>query len=234
MLLIVGQIGKPHGIRGELLVTVRTDEPEARFVAGSVFTTQVPRDRRVGTGPARGGPIGPPTANAVAATDGTSPPNTAAANTAAANTAVPNASAPNTAAANTPGVRFQVPEKLTLESLRWHQGRIIAVFEGIDDRNVAEMLRGVMLCVDSEQIAPPDDPDEFHDHQLVGLRVESVDGESLGEVLRIDHAQASDLIVVRRPDGGTALIPFVRQIVPTVDIPGGRVIVDPPGGLFDL
>ena len=67
MLLIVGHIGKPHGIRGELLVTVRTDEPEARFVAGSVFTTQVPRDRRVGTGPARGGPIGAPGAGVAAA-----------------------------------------------------------------------------------------------------------------------------------------------------------------------
>ena len=77
-------------------------------------------------------------------------------------------------------------------------------------------------------------PDEFHDHQLVGLRVESLDGEPLGEVTGIEHAPSSDLIVVRRPGGGTALIPFVRQIVPEVDVPGGRVVVDPPGGLFDL
>lgn len=205
MLLIVGHIGKPHGIRGELLVTVRTDEPEARFVAGSVYTTQVPRDRRVGTGPARGGAIGAPASTAV-----------------------------NVGAAAGPGVLFRVPETLTLESLRWHQGRVIAVFEGINDRNVAEQLRGVLLCLDSEQIVPPDDPDEFNDHQLVGLRVESVDGETLGEVIRIDHAPASDLIVMRRPDGPDAFIPFVRQIVPEVDIAGGRVVVDPPGGLFDI
>jgi 16S rRNA processing protein RimM len=204
MLLIVGHIGKPHGIRGELLVTVRTDEPEARFVAGSVFTTQVPRDRRVGTGPARGGPIGVPGA------------------------------APAAGAAAGPGVLFRIPETLTLESLRWHQGRVIAVFEGIHDRNVAEQLRGVLLCVDSAEIPPPDDPDEFNDHQLVGLSVVTVDGETLGEVVRIDHAPASDLIVVRRPAGGEAFIPFVRQIVPEVDIPGRKVVVDPPGGLFDL
>jgi 16S rRNA processing protein RimM len=195
MLLVVGHIGKPHGIRGEVLVTVRTDEPEARFVAGSVFTTEVPRDRRVNTGPAR---------------DATAP------------------------AAKPPGVRWQVPETLTLESLRWHQGRVIAVFEGIHDRNIAEMLRGVLLCVDSADVPPPDDPDEFHDHQLVGLTVQSVDGEALGEVVGIDHAAASDLIVVRRSDGGTALIPFVRQIVPEVDVKGGRVVVDPPEGLLDL
>ncbi|HEX8344273.1 MAG TPA: ribosome maturation factor RimM [Actinoplanes sp.] len=194
-MLVVGHIGKPHGIRGEVLVTVRTDEPEARFVAGSVFTTEVPRDRRVNTGPAR---------------DATAP------------------------AAKPPGVRWQVPETLTLESLRWHQGRVIAVFEGIHDRNIAEMLRGVLLCVDSADVPPPDDPDEFHDHQLVGLTVQSVDGEALGEVVGIDHAAASDLIVVRRSDGGTALIPFVRQIVPEVDVKGGRVVVDPPEGLLDL
>jgi 16S rRNA processing protein RimM len=205
MLLIVGHIGKPHGIRGELLVTVRTDEPEARFVAGSVYTTQVPRDRRVGTGPARGGAIGASTAPAV-----------------------------NVGNAAGPGVLFRVPEKLTLESLRWHQGRVIAVFEGIDDRNVAEQLRGVLLCVDSSQIPAPDDPDEFNDHQLVGLSVVSVQGEKLGEVVRIDHAPASDLIVMRRDGGPDALIPFVRQIVPTVDVAGGKVVVDLPDGLLDL
>ena len=52
MLLVVGQIGKPHGIRGEVSVAVRTDEPEERFFAGQVFTTEVPRDRRVSAGPA--------------------------------------------------------------------------------------------------------------------------------------------------------------------------------------
>jgi 16S rRNA processing protein RimM len=199
MLLVVGQIGKPHGIRGEVLVTVRTDEPEARFVAGAVFTTEVPRDRRVNTAPAR----------AATATSSAAP-------------------------AAAPGVLFRVPATLTLESCRWHQEKVIAVFEGIPDRNVAEQLRGVLLSVDSAEVAPPDDPDEFNDHQLVGLAVVSVGGETLGEVVGIEHAPASDLIVVRRPDGATALIPFVRQIVPEVDIRGGKVVVDPPGGLFDL
>jgi 16S rRNA processing protein RimM len=179
MLLVVGQIGKPHGIRGESLVIVRTDEPEERFVPGAVFTTEVPR---VDTAP------------------GT----------------------------------YRVPEKLTLESLRWHQGRVIAQFEGIHDRSVAEALRGVLLQVDSADVAPPDGPDEFLDHQLVGLRVVSVDGVEHGTVARVDHAPASDLLVLDKAGGGTALIPFVTQIVPTVDLPGGRVVVDLPEGLLDL
>ncbi|GAA1631014.1 16S rRNA processing protein RimM [Actinoplanes couchii] len=189
MLLVVGQIGKPHGIRGEVSVVVRTDEPEERFTAGSVFITEVPRDRRVSAGPA---------------------------------------------AAPASGARFEVPQQLTLESIRWHQGRGIAVFEGIHDRNVAEALKGVFLQVDSAGVAPPEDPEEFHDHQLVGLRVESVDGVEHGTVQRIDHAPASDLIVLAKKGGGTALIPFVTAMVPTVDVPGGRIVVDLPEGLLDL
>jgi 16S rRNA processing protein RimM len=188
MLLVVGQIGKPHGIRGEVSVAVRTDEPEERFVAGAVFVTEVPRDRRVSTGPAR----------------------------------------------SAPGVEYRVPAELTLESLRWHQGRVIAQFAGVPDRNVAEALRGVLLQVDSASVTTPADPDEFHDHQLVGLAVVSVGGDVLGEVDRIDHAPSSDLIVLRKVGGGTALIPFVSQMVPTVDLAGGRVLVDLPEGLLDL
>ncbi|MEU4421007.1 ribosome maturation factor RimM [Actinoplanes sp. NPDC024001] len=186
-MLVVGQIGKPHGIRGEVSVVVRTDEPEERFTTGSVFITEVPRDRRVSTGPAAA-----------------------------------------------PGVPFEVPEQLVLESIRWHQGRGIAQFEGIHDRNVAEAMRGVYLQVDSADLAPPEDPEEFHDHQLIGLRVESVDGSSLGTVQRIEHAPASDLIVLAKSGGGTALIPFVTAMVPTVDLAGGRVVVDLPEGLLDL
>jgi 16S rRNA processing protein RimM len=190
MLLVVGHIGKPHGIRGEVLVTVRTDEPEDRFFAGAVFTTEVPRDRRVSTGPA---PVTLPGA-----------------------------------------VEYKVPAELLLESLRWHQGRVIAQFEGVPDRNTADALRGVLLQVDSSTVASPDDPDEFNDHELLGLSVVSTDGTVLGTVDRIDHAPSSDLIVLNKADGGTALIPFVTAMVPTVDLAGGRVVVDLPEGLLDL
>jgi len=189
VLLVVGQIGKPHGIRGEVSVAVRTDEPEERFVAGSAFTTEVPRDRRVSTGPA---------------------------------------------AAAAPGEPYQVPASLVIESVRWHQGRGIVQFEGVYDRTVAEALRGVLLQVDSAEVTPPDDPDEFLDHQLVGLRVESLDGSELGTVDRVEHAPSSDLIVLKKAAGGTALIPFVSQLVPTVDLRGGRILVDLPEGLLDL
>ncbi|MFG1842353.1 ribosome maturation factor RimM [Micromonospora sp. NPDC049175] len=185
MQLVIGRIGKPHGVRGEVTVEVRTDEPEARFVPGSVLRTE----------------------------PGTVPP---------------------PAPATGPGVPFRVPAELTIEEARFHQGRVLIAFEGIPDRNTAEALRGTLLVVDSADVDPPDDPEEFHDHQLVGLAVVNPAGEPLGEVVRIDHAPSSDLLVLRRPEGRTALIPFVRAIVPEVDLAGGRVIVDPPAGLLDL
>ncbi|MBM7492989.1 16S rRNA processing protein RimM [Micromonospora luteifusca] len=200
MQLVVGRIGKPHGVRGEVTVEVRTDEPEARFAPGTVLRTE----------------------------PGATPP------PASPRSTEPGATPPTTASEDEPGVPFRVPAELTIEESRFHQGRVLIAFAGILDRNTAEALRGTLLVVDSADVTPPDDPEEFHDHQLVGLTVVTPDGERLGEVARIDHAPSSDLLVLRRPEGRTALIPFVRAIVPEVDLAGGRVIVDPPAGLLDL
>ncbi|WP_211291663.1 ribosome maturation factor RimM [Micromonospora wenchangensis] len=194
-MLIVGRIGKPHGIRGEVTVEVRTDEPEARFAPGAVLCTEPGATPRV---------------------------------------AAPRRGAAEPVEAVAPGVAYEVPAELTIESARWHQGRMLVAFEGVLDRETAEALRGTLLGVDSASVAPPEDPEEFHDHQLVGLAVVTPAGEHLGEVAKIDHAPASDLLVLRRPQGGSALIPFVKAIVPEVDLAGGRVVVDPPAGLLDL
>ncbi|MEV7328688.1 ribosome maturation factor RimM [Micromonospora sp. NPDC093244] len=203
MQLVVGRIGKPHGVRGEVTVEVRTDEPEARFAPGTVLRTEPGAT--------------PPTATPRSTVLRTEP-----------------GAVPSPVPADGPGVPFRVPAELTIEEARFHQGRMLVAFDGILDRDAAEALRGTLLVVDSADVAPPDDPEEFHDHQLVGLAVVTPAGERLGEVARIDHAPSSDLLVLRRPEGRTALIPFVRAIVPEVDLAGGRVIVDPPAGLLDL
>jgi 16S rRNA processing protein RimM len=169
MQLVVGRIGRPHGVHGEVVVDIRTDSPELRYAVGSVFETD----------PATAGP-------------------------------------------------------LTVETLRPHQGRFLVTFEGYADRDMADQLRGVLLCVESATISDPEDPEEFNDHQLVGLRVELASGEHLGEVVRIEHAPASDLLIVRLADGRTGMVPFVRAIVPEVDVAGGKVVLTPPDGLFDV
>lgn len=118
---------------------------------------------------------------------------------------------------------------LTVVRTRVQQGRWYATFAQVSDRSAAEALRGVSLVVEDET---SDEEDAWYPHELRGLRVEHVDGRVLGEVVGLEHLPAQDVLVVREPDGARTLVPFVRAIVPVVDVPGGRVVLDPPGGLL--
>jgi len=124
-------------------------------------------------------------------------------------------------------------EPLTVVRSRWHSGRLLVVFDGIVDRTSAESLRGLLLTVDSST-SPATEDDEFWDHELAGLDVVSSSGDALGVVEDVMHPPGPPLLVVRRPDGSEALVPFAKDIVPTVDLAGRRVVVDPPEGLFDI
>ena len=167
MQVTVGRIGRPHGVRGDVVVGVRTDEPELRFALGS----------RLDTEPADVGP-------------------------------------------------------LTVAAVRWHSGELLVRFEGIGDRDAAGELRGTWLIVDSSTLAPSDDPDEFHDFELVGLTVRTVDGAEVGVVEDVLHP-GQDLLVVRA-GSREILVPFVKAIVTDVDVETGVLTIDPPPGLIDL
>ena len=98
--------------------------------------------------------------------------------------------------------------------------------------NVAVALahRGIKtLLVDVDPDVRPDDPEEFYDHQLVGLSVVDLEDRVIGTVTGVVHG-AQDLLEVKATDGRPTLVPFVAALVPEVDVPGGRVVVaDRPG-----
>ena len=94
-------------------------------------------------------------------------------------------------------------------------------------------LRDTELHVPVAELPALEDPDVFYDHQLVGLTAHLPDGTALGTVDAVRH-EGADLLVVRRVEGGELLVPFVTAIVPTVDLAGGFLVVDPPEGLLDL
>jgi 16S rRNA processing protein RimM len=123
---------------------------------------------------------------------------------------------------------------LTVRRTRWHSGRLLVRFDEIPDRTVAETFRGTLLVADSSTSPATDDPDEFWDHQLVGLAVLTLNGRPIGEVAEVLHATAGDTLAVRTPEDEELLVPFVKAIVPVVDVAQGRVFVDPPEGLLDL
>ena len=122
---------------------------------------------------------------------------------------------------------------LTVESARPHSGRLLVRFVEAPDRTAAESVRGTLLLITTDVLAPPDDPDDFHIHQLEGLTVELMDGSVVGTVRDVVHGPAGEMLIVARPELPDALVPFVRAIVPTVDLAAGRVVLTPPEGLLD-
>jgi 16S rRNA processing protein RimM len=135
------------------------------------------------------------------------------------------------------GTEPAVAGPLTVSATRWHSGRLLVSFAGITDRTQAELLRGVWLTVDADQVTVADDPDEFHDQQLVGCAVVTTAGEPVGVVIDVRH-HGQDLLVIQPPDGsgrrGDVLVPFVAAIAVDVDIKARRMVIDPPPGLLDL
>lgn len=168
MEVVVARVGRPHGIKGEVSVEVRTDDPDGRLAPGTVLRTE----------PAAAGP-------------------------------------------------------LTIVTGRVHSGRLLLTFEGCTSRSGAERLRNVLLVADVDPDERPEDPDEYFDRHLVGLRVETLDGDPVGELAEMLHLPGQDVLVVRRNDGSESLVPFIAQFVPEVDLEGGRIVVDPPEGLLD-
>lgn len=122
---------------------------------------------------------------------------------------------------------------LTISAARWHAGRLLVRFAEVADRTAAEALQGTFLVADSGT-SPPGEPDQWWDHELIGLAAVSVDGRPVGEITDVAHPPGHDLLVIRRPDGAEAFVPFVAAMVPTVDIAGGRIVLDPPDGLLEL
>ncbi|MGW5310138.1 ribosome maturation factor RimM [Nocardia thailandica] len=172
MELVVGRVAKSHGVRGELVVEVRTDAPEERFAPGATLRGRLPKSKQA--------------------------------------------------------------RPYTVESAREHSGRLLVFLDGIADRTAADALRGMLFVIDSADLPPTEDPDEYYDHELEGLAVQLTDGTHVGEVTEVLHSAAGELLSVRAADDGREiLIPFVLAIVPTVSIADRLVVIDPPEGLLD-
>ncbi|AYJ49406.1 ribosome maturation factor RimM [Rhodococcus sp. P1Y] len=173
MELVIGRVAKSHGIKGEVVVEVRTDAPEDRFSVGTALHGRKPR----------------------ASVD------------------------------TTPYV---------VEAVREHSGRLLLRLHGIEDKTAADLLRGTLFVVDSQDLPPSEDPDEFYDHELEGLSVRLPDGTEVGTVREVLHSAAGELLSIRPADGSRAeiLVPFVTAIVTSVSLADG-IVIDPPEGLLD-
>ena len=116
---------------------------------------------------------------------------------------------------------------LTVASARVHNGILLLSFDGIEDRNAIEGLRNELLYADVDIDAPGLDEDDYHVLQLIGCKAYLVDGDEFGEVTEVLNLPGQDVLVIKSESAET-LIPFVRQLVPIVDIKARRMTVIPP------
>jgi 16S rRNA processing protein RimM len=120
---------------------------------------------------------------------------------------------------------------LEVEASRLHQGRLLLSIAGLSTRDAVEPLRGQLLSIPAED-ARALGPGEYWRHQLIGLKVVDPAGRERGAVVDVLPGAAHDLLQVRRPDGGAALVPAVAALV-TVDLEAGRVVVQALPGLLE-
>jgi 16S rRNA processing protein RimM len=135
-------------------------------------------------------------------------------------------------------LELQVPETspwfgktVTVAELKWFNTSPVLFLEDVVDRDTAESLIKAILLVDQPLDESPSEPDAWFDHQLVGLKVFR-DGAQIGELARVDHLPAQDLLAIR-VDDREVLLPFVKAFVPKVDVEAGLIEITPPGGLFE-
>ena len=140
----------------------------------------------------------------------------------------------------TPGARvaLQVPtsskwhgKTLELLELRVYNGTPVAFFAGVTDRTEAESLVKAVLWIDQDPTEVSTEPDAWYVHQLAGLEVWR-DGARIGRVVRVDPMPAQDMLIIEI-DGTEAMVPFVKAIVPEVDLRAGRIVITPPPGLLE-
>lgn len=125
------------------------------------------------------------------------------------------------------------PERgpLTIRSARLHQRTQLLAFEEATDRDQAEALRGTRLLAPADEAA---EENAWYAGDLTGLSVLTVDGTVVGECTGLQERPAQDLLEIRLTAGGTAYVPLVQQLVPTVDVERRRIVIDPPPGLLEL
>ncbi len=174
MELTIGRVVKAHGLTGEVVVEVRTDDPDSRFAPGNALRLKGRRESGRGRG-------------------------------------------------------------YVVEAVRDHGARLLVRLAGVGDRDAADALRGSILVIDSADLPPIEDPDEYYDHQLEGLAVRTTSGRSIGTVAEVLHTAAGELLAVKPDDDRPeVLVPFVSAIVTSVSLADRTIEIDPPVGLLDL
>ena len=119
-----------------------------------------------------------------------------------------------------------------IETSRAYRRGFLLRFEGREGRSAAEALRGRYLLRPFDEVAPTEEGEIFY-HELIGMHVTAIHGRDLGDVVEVYEIKPSDLLEVKG-DAGTVLIPFIPEMIHSVDTEKRLIVVDPPAGLLDV
>jgi 16S rRNA processing protein RimM len=111
--------------------------------------------------------------------------------------------------------------------VREAKDHLVATLKGIATREDAERLNGLELYVARDKL-PETDEDEYYHADLIGLAAVNAADEPLGRVVAIHNFGAGDIIEIAPAKGASMLLPFTNAVVPTVDLAGGRVVIELP------
>lgn len=156
--VVVGRVGRAHGVRGDFAVIEHSDEPEIRFAPGAKLRLE------------------------------------------------------------------NQSQSFEVVSRKRVSGRLVIHLAGVDDRDQVAKMQGKLLVTDVDATQTPDNPDEFYDRQLIGLRLVSSGGRDFGEITEIWHPPAQDVLVA-----GQITVPLVSALVEKVDIQAGKVLLTQAG-----
>lgn len=127
------------------------------------------------------------------------------------------------------------PRRATVVSVRPHRESLLVRFDLADSREaVRQLLTGMHVLIPVDQVHDPG-PDAFYEHELVGLRVVTADGDIVGRVASLFETGAADVLIVRsdEPGGPDKLIPMSRDVIAEIDTDGGQITITPLPGLLD-
>lgn len=167
--LLIGEVLRPHGVRGEIKIRLLTDYPERVNDLDSVFLGKNPEDNKAKTYP--------------------------------------------------------------VQSMRMHQGYGLLTLKNIRDRDSADRLRGLLVMIRTEDAIPLED-DEIYLYQLIGMRVETQDGNLLGIIKEVLETGANDVYIIDSDQHGELLIPVTDDTIVETDTDNNRIIVNLPEGLI--
>jgi 16S rRNA processing protein RimM len=121
-------------------------------------------------------------------------------------------------------------QPMTIDSVEWHKGKAIVKLHTIDSIEEAQKLRGQLIEIHHSQLQPLPEGQYYH-FQLIGLAVQTTQGERLGTITEILTTESHDIYVVNG-DRGEILIPAIDDVVKSIDLNKECIIIEPIDGLL--